>query len=115
MARAGLRRARGRGRWVLLLVPALALGSCAKKAPPSGGPAGIEPPRVVGSSPDSGAAGVPRDARLSITFSEGMETRSTGESVALAPRVGVRQQRWKGRTLTLALADTLRRDQTYTL
>src|SRR5206468_751100 len=104
---------RVRAGWALGL--ALALASCAKKAPPSGGPPDIEPPRVVGSDPDSGASGVPRDARLSITFSEGMEPRSTGESVALAPRVPVRQQRWTGRTLTLALAETLRHDQTYTL
>jgi hypothetical protein len=92
-----------------------ALASCAKKGPPSGGPPDIEPPRLLSSAPDSGASGVPRDARLSLTFSEGMEPRSTGESVSLAPWVEFRQQRWSGRTVTLVPAKLLDRDRTYTL
>jgi hypothetical protein len=58
---------------------------------------------------------VPRDARLSLTFSEGMEPRSTGDAVALAPRVEIRQRRWSGRTLTVVLAQPLKVPQTYTL
>jgi hypothetical protein len=94
---------------------ALLGAGCAKKAPPSGGPPDIEPPRLVASTPDSGAAGVARDVRPSLTFSEGMEPRSTGDAVAFAPRVEIEQRRWKGSTLTLTLADTLERDRTYTL
>jgi hypothetical protein len=94
---------------------ALAAAGCAKKGPPSGGPPDLEPPRVVSAVPDSGSAHVPRRATLSVTFSEGMEPRSTGDAVALAPRVDVRQRRWSGRTMTLVLADTLAHDQTYTL
>jgi len=92
---------------------ALAAAGCAKKAPPSGGPPDLEPPRLVGAWPDSGAAGVPRGARIALTFSEGMEPRSTGEAVSLAPRVEIRQRRWSGRTLTLVLAESLQADQTY--
>jgi hypothetical protein len=73
------------------------------------------PPEVVSSSPDSGTARVPLDARLAITFSEGMEPRSTGDAVSLAPRVDIRQRRWSGRTLTLVLEQALKSDQTYTL
>lgn len=94
---------------------ALAAAGCAKKAPPSGGPPDLVPPKIAASDPDSGAAGVPRDARLSLTFSEGMEPRSTGDAVALAPRIEIERRRWKGNTLTLDLADTLDRDRTYTL
>ena len=93
----------------------LALVSCAKKGPPSGGPPDLDPPRVVSSYPDSGSAGVPRDTTLSITFSEAMEPRSTGESVAIAPRIEFAKQRWKGRTLTLELRRPLDPDHTYTL
>ena len=96
---------------VLLLV----LAGCARKGPPSGGPADLVPPRVVSSEPDSGRARVPLDARLSVTFSEGMEPRSTGEAVSLAPRVGIRQRRWNGRELTLLLEEPLRASRTYTL
>ncbi len=98
-----------------LALLAASLAGCAKKGPPSGGPPDITPPTLVSSSPDSGAARVPTDADLSLTFSEGMEPRSTGEAVALAPRVDIRQRRWSKRTLTLVLDDTLARNQTYTL
>jgi hypothetical protein len=113
-----------RGRPVLAPAPLLVVGSaillltvtgCARKGAPSGGPPDLVPPRVVSSEPDSGKAGVPLDARLSVTFSEGMEPRSTGESVSLAPRVDIRQRRWSGRVLTLLLEDSLRANQTYTL
>jgi hypothetical protein len=98
---------------------ALALGAltagCAKKEAPSGGPPDIEPPRWIAAAPESGAAGVAREARPSITFSEAMEPRSTNEAVALAPRVDIKQWRWAGRTLTVVLAESLRARQTYTL
>ncbi len=97
---------------VLLVLLAAA---CARKGPPSGGPPDLIPPVVVSSVPDSGAAHVPGDSRLSIVFSEGMEPRSAGDAVALAPGVEIRQRRWSGRQLTLVLDTLLRQDQTYTL
>lgn len=89
-------------------------GACARKGPPSGGPPDMVPPRVVGSVPDSGAAAVPRDARLSVTFSESMEPRSANDAFSLSPPIEIVQQRWSGRTLTLVLGDTLAADRTYT-
>jgi hypothetical protein len=107
---------RRRARAVFALAGACALlAGCAKKGPPSGGPPDLEPPRVVATAPDSFAAGVDRAPEIAITFSEGMEPRSTGDAVSLAPRVEIRQRRWSGRTLALRLADTLARDRTYTL
>lgn len=110
-------RAAGRPGRIAVLVLAGAIGAsgCARKGEPSGGPPDIEPPRVVSAAPDSGTAGVALDAALSLTFSEGMEPRSTSEAVSLAPRVGIRQRRWKGRQLSLVLEQPLRADQTYTL
>lgn len=93
----------------------LAAASCARKGAPTGGPPDLVPPEVVSSEPDSGDAGVAADARLSVTFSEGMEPRSTGDAVALAPRIGIRQRRWSGRQLTVVLEQPLKDDQTYTL
>jgi hypothetical protein len=116
--RATSRLARDAGRAAALASGVLALAGswgCARRAPPSGGPLDLEPPFVVSSTPDSGAAGVARDARLSVTFSENMEPRSAGESVALAPRVEIKQRRWSGRTMTVVLAESLRAAQVYTL
>jgi hypothetical protein len=93
----------------------LVLAGCARKGAPSGGPPDLVPPKVVSCEPDSGKARVPLDARISVTFSEGMEPRATGEAVSLAPRVGIRQRRWSGRELTLVLEDSMRANQTYTL
>jgi hypothetical protein len=101
---------------VALGLAALALAcGCAKKGPPSGGPPDLEPPRLVSSVPDSGSAGVARGATVSLTFSEGMEPRTTGDAVAFAPRVEIRQRRWKGNVLTLVLAESLAARQTYTV
>lgn len=88
---------------------------CAKKGPPSGGPPDLEPPRMNSASPDSGAAAVGLSPRISVTFSEGMEPRSTGDAVELAPPVPIRQRHWSGKTLTLVLHDSLKTDHTYTL
>jgi len=108
----GVRRAAVR---MLMGIAALAATGCAHKLPPSGGPPDLEPPRVVSMVPDSFVAGVPRDAHLSVTFSEGMEPTTSGDAVSLAPRVAIKQRKWSGRTLTVVLADTLRANQTYTM
>jgi len=100
---------------LLALLALSAAAGCAKKGPPSGGPPDLTPPRVLETHPDSGRAGIARDAVLSLTFSEGMEPRSTGDAVSLAPRVEIRRRRWSGRTLSLELAEPLKARQTYTL
>jgi hypothetical protein len=102
----------------IVLVSVLALltvAGCAKKGPPTGGPPDIEPPRLVGSSPDSGSARVALDAHPSLTFSEGMEPRSTTDAVEIVPRIEIEQQRWSGRTLTLVPNQEFKTNTTYTL
>jgi len=104
-------------RWAPAVIVALAFGlaGCAKKGPPSGGPPDFTPPRVIATHPDSGASGVARDAQISVTFSEGMEPRSTDDAASLAPRVPIKQRRWSGRTMTLVLGEPLQAGKTYTL
>jgi hypothetical protein len=99
----------------LLLAVACLLAGCAKKGPPSGGPPDLEPPRVVQTSPDSGAAGVSRHPAISVSFSEGMEPRSSGDALEFAPPLAILQRRWSGNTVSLVLKDSLRTDHTYTL
>ncbi len=93
----------------------IALASCAKKGPPSGGPPDLDPPQLVASVPDSGSSAVPRDAVLELTFSEGMDPRATAEAVSIAPRVDFRSRKWEGRTVSITLAEMLRTNQTYTV
>jgi hypothetical protein len=93
----------------------LALTSCARRAPPSGGPPDLVLPKIAASVPDSGAARVAADAALSITFTKPMEPRSTGDAISIAPRTDIRRLRWSGRTVTLELAAPLKPRQTYSL
>jgi hypothetical protein len=93
----------------------LIAAGCAKTGMPTGGPPDLDPPRILHVSPDSGAAGVPLDTRVTVEFTEGMEPRGTGDAVELAPPVPIRQRRWAGRTLTMVLHDSLKADHTYTL
>jgi hypothetical protein len=110
-ARTGAALAR-MGTALTLIGATLALGACARKESPSGGPPDLDAPTLVSSTPDSGASGVPVDVRPTLTFSEGMEPRSTGDAVSIAPPVEIRQRRWSKHTLTLVFGDTLRRDAT---
>ncbi len=107
--RSGVRHA------VLLLAAAAWAAGCARKQPPSGGPPDMVPPIVVAVVPDSGATAVDRTGLLSVEFSESMDPRSAAVAVEIAPRVEVKSRRWSGRRLILQLADSLERDQTYTL
>jgi hypothetical protein len=102
-----------------LLAPAALLlafaSGCARKLPPSGGPPDLEPPAVLSVVPDSGATSVDRTGRFVVEFSEAMDPRSASLAVEIAPVAEVKSRHWSGRKLVLVLADSLRRDQTYTL
>ena len=104
-----------RARAAAVLVVLLAAVSCARKQMPSGGPPDTTPPRVLEVVPDSGATGVSRAIHPSVEFSEGMDPRTAGLAVELAPRVEIKQRRWSGRKLTLVFQDSLAAEQTYTM
>lgn len=110
-----MRDARALALWLCAAGIAATVAGCARKMPPTGGPPDLEPPFIVAVTPDSGATAVDRGTRLTVEFSEGMETRSAALAVEIAPAVEVKQRRWSGRKLTLVLGDSLRRDRTYTL
>jgi hypothetical protein len=58
---------------------------------------------------------VPREAPLSLTFSEGMEPRTSGEAIAISPPVEFRRLRWSGRTVYVELTKPLDPNRTYTM
>lgn len=106
---------RRRARAAAIAIVLLCAAGCARKGPPSGGPPDITQPTIEATAPDTFAAGIARDTEIRITFSEGMEPRSTGDAVSLAPPVAIQQRKWSGRTLILELGDTLAADRTYTV
>jgi hypothetical protein len=101
---------------VPLLLAALALSGCARKLPPSGGPRDVAAPSHQATEPDSGAAGVPRDATVRLVFSETMDRASVGDNVVLGPGVRALRAKWEnGRTLALVPDAPLPADRTFTL
>ena len=106
----------GAGRRLLgAAVLALALAGCAKKLPPPGGRPDVEPPRSLSVSPDSGAVAVPREASIHVGFSENMAHRDPALWLAIGPYVPLDKARWEKHEVTVALDDTLRANQTYTV
>ena len=109
-----LRRIRGPEAWTLAALGLLAVAGCAKKGLPSGGPPDLVRPRLVSASPDSGSVSVSRRTLVTLTFSEGMEPRSTLAAVGFIPPLEITTRRLaRGRELTIGLRDSLKRDQTY--
>lgn len=106
---------RGGGAVAIAALAVAVLASCARRAPPSGGPPDLVAPRLAGAVPDSGSAHVAQDATLTLTFTKPMEPRTTGDAISLAPRVDIRRLRWHAREVTLELARPLKARQTYTL
>lgn len=107
----------GRAAWaaLALVAAALAVGGCARKMPPPGGRPDTEPPRVVGTVPDSGAVEVPRLLTLEVAFSEPMRRGDAEGWFTVGPYVPVRRLEWRGAVLRFTPAESLRADQTYTV
>ena len=86
---------------------------CARKLPPSGGPPDLTPPVIVGMSPDSAQAAVPRDAAVELEFSEHMDKRSVEDWLFVRPSRNRPSLSWKGRKLIARIPGGLEADRTY--
>ncbi|HID11992.1 MAG TPA: hypothetical protein EYP17_11935 [Candidatus Latescibacteria bacterium] len=88
--------------------------SCARMAPPPGGPEDRIPPEVVGTSPGDGETDVAPDRTVEVTFSEYMDERSVERAFFLSPRLGKPLKfRWRGRRLEVEVPGGLSPDRTY--
>ncbi|HNY29584.1 MAG TPA: Ig-like domain-containing protein [Fibrobacteria bacterium] len=58
---------------------------CARVVPPAGGPEDLEPPRLVGSVPDSGAVGVSRDVQIRLRFTEWVDPTTARSAISVMP------------------------------
>lgn len=87
---------------------------CAKSVSPPGGPVDRTPPKVIGSSPSSGATILPLDSRIVIQFSEAIEPRNPEQYVFISPQTEPSPKlSVKGTRLEIQFPGGLEPDKTY--
>lgn len=88
--------------------------SCAKQAPPPGGPEDKTPPEVISSIPENGSTDVSLKPKIVLSFSERMDRERIGEAVFVSPPPdgGIRLD-WSGDDLEIKIVDSLADDRTY--
>lgn len=94
-----------KGLWSILA--AFALCACAVIEPPSGGPEDKDPPAITGIIPANDSAGVSRDARVTIEFSEKVDGASFKNRVVTYPPVEFEDIRTDGNLLELVFREDL--------
>ncbi|MDZ7291621.1 MAG: Ig-like domain-containing protein [candidate division KSB1 bacterium] len=109
-------------RWIVSLV---ILCSCARQAPPPGGPEDRTPPQIIKVTPEPNATRVPRTTHLEFIFSEKVEHASFEQSFFVSPalrvpptesrKVGEQELhfRWHGRRVEVVFPDSLQPRRTY--
>ncbi len=75
--------------------------SCAKVAPPPGGPEDREPPQLALTIPAPDAAGVSPTQQVAIAFDKGIDKRSVMRALRVIPEIEFRESSWSGDTLRL--------------
>lgn len=101
--------------YALAILGAL-LVECAQQGPPQGGPPDVTPPTVTSNLPASGAVSVPRDASITLEFSEPVDRTDFLQKFDISPpRPAPRRQTWsmRGRRVELQWSDSLRDSTTY--
>ncbi len=92
----------------------LIYSGCAKQVPPSGGPVDKTPPTVVATIPFDGTTDFKGD-ELSVTFSEYIDKNSFHNAFFISPVVRNMKFDWSGRTVTISLHDSLKKNTTYSV
>lgn len=121
---AGRRRARridpGRARELrsavraaVALATLLVTAACAKIEAPSGGPEDREGPKILFHTPADLSTAVPRDARVTIGFSERMDRQSVEDWLFVTPDLPVGTRDWERGELTLSFRAPLDTAATY--
>ena len=94
-----------RYRWYLVVI--LLLAACAVVKPPSGGPEDTIAPRVVSTAPRPDSAGVARDVKPVITFSEKIDGTSFTNKVLVFPPASFGRLRARGENFEISFASPL--------
>ncbi len=92
----------------------LIYNGCAKQVPPSGGPVDKTPPTVIASIPFDGTTNFTGD-EISVTFSEYIDKNTFRNAFFISPVVKNVKYDWSGRTVTILLLDSLKKNTTYSI
>lgn len=71
--------------WLWVLAGASLLAGCARVVVPAGGPEDLVPPRLLTSTPDSGALRVSKDAQIRLRFSEWVDPTTARSAITIVP------------------------------
>lgn len=91
------------------------LASCANIGSPDGGRYDVEPPRVIGSSPQNKSVNR-TDRKINIRFNEYIKLENASEKVIISPpQQEVPNVRAEGKSVKVTLYDSLQANTTYTI
>ncbi len=103
------------GCYCLLSIVYCLLSNCALIVIPGGGDKDLLPPRVVKYSPDSAAVNF-SSKEISLTFDEYIQVADLQKQLAISPpMVQAPEIKVKGKTLSIELKDTLKKNATYSI
>lgn len=103
------------GRRAIVGLAIVLMAGCAHMEPPRGGPEDRDPPSILGTEPDSAAAGVPPDAPLKLIFSEPMNRSSVRDWLMITPWPGKMDCAWDSTCLICQPLEGWEEDQVYTV
>ncbi len=99
--------------FLFLLVNSLFF-SCAEVAGPSGGPRDETAPTIISTIPLSGNVNTLTDNKITIAFSEGINTKGVEETIFITPRPdGKLKYSWKKNRLAITLPESFKSNTTY--
>ena len=100
-------------RWAIIVLMFI---SCAKQAPPPGGPVDETPPKIVAVEPAPGAVRVPRDLHVRFRFSERIDHRTFADALFVTPTPpGELRFDWSGALVKVNFPDSLLVNTTYVI
>lgn len=94
-------------RLTVVIAAALAIAACAVVQPPPGGPEDRTPPYIVDLEPEPDSAGVARDAKVVISFSEKVDRDSFKDRVRAYPPAEFKDVKVKANRLIIEFREAL--------
>lgn len=102
-----------RNHFILLIVVAFLLASCAQILTPTGGPRDVVPPKLLNSTPENKSINISEN-QFQFTFDEFFNLQNPSEKILISPPLQSKPDyKIKGKTLIVSISDTLKANTTY--